>query len=874
MPSEDRAIRVIAFSGKQADWTVWEEKFLAKANIRGYKKLLLGTEIAPKDGDEYDETTAIGLENKRMREANEAAYTDLILSIDGTNASGRVAFNLVRLSKNIDHADGDAKMAWARLRNKYATKSAPSLMALKKEFTNSRLTNRKEDPDIWIGNLEDLKIRIEQQGSKVEDVDIMIHILNNLPKDYEISQAKLEDRLNDDIDPLTIEEIRTELNLRYQRMNLKKIVDDDEEEEETALFAGVFKGTCHGCGKQGHKRPDCPENPKNRKFNGRRDFKNRTNKKCAHCGKMHKGKCWFKFGRPESANLSTEENAEVVLTTIDFDDLNHNQEKRTYAGHITADDQPSLNKIDHIAHERNKISTTVSDEIVFGAKEVDFSGNTWIGDSGASCHMTNDDTGMFGTTEIDEIITIGNGKPMRAKKVGSVKFELVQKDGSKRQFVMSNVKFVPELTCKLFSITAALDKSFQIKNKGRIIILQKGNFEISFDRVFETKTGFITGVNLTPHTDEIVQAALEAGREININDLHRRLGHPSEEIVRRTAKTFALKLTGKFEKCENCAISKAKRKNMNKALSTRSKRKGDRFFIDISSIKSESLGRKKFWLLVVDDYSDMCFSFYLKTKDELSNTMINFIKNLKQQNDVIVKTIRCDNGGENKLFEKESKEAGLGLKFEFTAPGTPQQNGRVERKFATLYSKVRSMLNGARITPTMREKLWAETAQTATACENILINSESDKCSYELFYGECPKYARHIRTFGEIAIITDNTKIKGKLADRGKPCMFLGYSENHTGDTYRFLNLNTWKAIMSRDVIWLNKNYADWKGLKKVITRKVINTEEDSDDDNNDTPIEVITNEEIDDNPRDITTTAPRLIRVYKINTRRRARHL
>ena len=24
MPSEDRAIRVIAFSGKQADWTVWE----------------------------------------------------------------------------------------------------------------------------------------------------------------------------------------------------------------------------------------------------------------------------------------------------------------------------------------------------------------------------------------------------------------------------------------------------------------------------------------------------------------------------------------------------------------------------------------------------------------------------------------------------------------------------------------------------------------------------------------------------------------------------------------------------------------------------------------------------------------------------------
>ena len=114
----------------------------------------------------------------------------------------------------------------------------------------------------------------------MEDVNMMIHILNNMPKEYEISQAKLEDRLNGNINPL-----------------------DDEEEEETSLFAGNFKGTCHGCGKQGHKRPDCPENPKNNKFKGRRDFKKRTYNKCAHCGKMHLGKCWLKYGRLENATL-------------------------------------------------------------------------------------------------------------------------------------------------------------------------------------------------------------------------------------------------------------------------------------------------------------------------------------------------------------------------------------------------------------------------------------------------------------------------------------------------------------------------------------------------------------------------------------------
>ena len=60
MPSEDKAIRVIAFNGKQVDWIVWEEKFLAKANIKGYKKILLGKEIAPIDEEDFDENTPEG----------------------------------------------------------------------------------------------------------------------------------------------------------------------------------------------------------------------------------------------------------------------------------------------------------------------------------------------------------------------------------------------------------------------------------------------------------------------------------------------------------------------------------------------------------------------------------------------------------------------------------------------------------------------------------------------------------------------------------------------------------------------------------------------------------------------------------------------
>ena len=44
--------------------------------------------------------------------------------------------------------------------------------------------------------------------------------------------------------------------------------------------------------------------------------------------------------------------------------------------------------------------------------------NTWIGDTGASCHMTNLADGMFETTDIKEQVKVGNNTKMTATKIG------------------------------------------------------------------------------------------------------------------------------------------------------------------------------------------------------------------------------------------------------------------------------------------------------------------------------------------------------------------------------------------------------------------------------------------------------------------------
>ena len=56
-----------------------------------------------------------------------------------------------------------------------------------------------------------------------------------------------------------------------------------------------------------------------------------------------------------------------------------------------------------------------------------------------------------------------------------------------------------------------------------------------------------------------------------------------------------------------------------------------------------------------------------------------------------------DHAGENKSLQKALEDEEFNIDFQYTAVGTPQQNSRVERKFATLYSKVCSILNLAKM---------------------------------------------------------------------------------------------------------------------------------------------------------------------------------
>ena len=193
---------------------------------------------------------------------------------------------------------------------------------------------------------------------------------------------------------------------------------------------------------------------------------------------------------------------------------------------------------------------------------------------------------------------------------------------------------------------------------------------------------------------------------------------------------------------------------MNKLSESKSTTKGERLYIDTSSVQVESLGGAKFWLLVVDDFTDMAWSYFLKAKIEVKSKIIQLIKDFRL-NDVHVKKIRCDNAGENFSLQKFCDRERFGVTFEFTGSGSPQYKGRVERKFANLYGKVRARLNDAKLTQHFRLSLWAEACNYATDLENFLITLNRLRSPYdcELFYGVSSPATNNLHQFGEIAVV-------------------------------------------------------------------------------------------------------------------------
>ena len=272
----EKFIRVVAFSGKSKDYRMWAARFMAGAHVKRYQQCLVEDfserEIVrrkmlaePKKEEETTAQAKARIEKDVKEGITEEdvdmvvrAYADLMLA-----CSEELSFGIVFNAKSTIFPDGDAYLAWQRLKRKYEPSTNAQKIMLQREFHQSHLTGITKNPDDWIEELEILRARLETLEVIISDEDLILQVLEGLPKDYDMIVTLLNARYK--VDDLDVSTLREELMMHHERLNRykknNKRKDDgdfDENHEETALTA-AFKGCCRGCGEYGHKKSDCPK---------------------------------------------------------------------------------------------------------------------------------------------------------------------------------------------------------------------------------------------------------------------------------------------------------------------------------------------------------------------------------------------------------------------------------------------------------------------------------------------------------------------------------------------------------------------------------------------------------------------------------------
>jgi transposase InsO family protein len=126
-----------------------------------------------------------------------------------------------------------------------------------------------------------------------------------------------------------------------------------------------------------------------------------------------------------------------------------------------------------------------------------------------------------------------------------------------------------------------------------------------------------------------------------------------------------------------------------------------------------SIEGSKYGLVIVVDFSRFTWVFFLQDKSETQGTLKRFLRRAQNKFELKVKMIRSNNGSEFKNLQVEEYLEEDGVKHEFSAPYTPQQNSVVERKNRTLIDMERTML-GEFKTP---ERFWSKAVNIA--CHTI-----------------------------------------------------------------------------------------------------------------------------------------------------------
>jgi transposase InsO family protein len=165
----------------------------------------------------------------------------------------------------------------------------------------------------------------------------------------------------------------------------------------------------------------------------------------------------------------------------------------------------------------------------------------------------------------------------------------------------------------------------------------------------------------------------------------------------------------------------------------------------------------------------------------------------------MLKCLRSENGGEYCSKELDDYYSYHGIRREKTVPGTPQENGVLERMNKTIMERARSMTLYAGFLL----QFWADVVDIAIYLINRGTSSSLDGGILdEAWIGKKVNYS-FLKTFSCEAFVHIDKENRTKFETKSKKCIFIGYRV--TDFHYRLWDYENHKIIRSRNVIFNEK---------------------------------------------------------------------
>ncbi|KAG7585027.1 GAG-pre-integrase domain [Arabidopsis thaliana x Arabidopsis arenosa] len=703
------------------------------------------------------------------------------------------------LSSSLSHTD-DSHELWTHIQKRFGVKNGQRVQRLKTELANCR--QKGLAIEAYYGKLTQLwrSLADYQQAKTMEEIrkereeDKLHQFLMGLDDSlYGPIKSALLSRV-----PLpTLEEAYNSLTQDEESKLLGRLNDERSDGMSFAVQTSAprnfsdYKGgkiTCSNCGRTGHVAENCfrrigyPEwwgegkPPRNK--TGNNSFKGNQNSGGAvrSMTTQSAGSTMSKGHEPVRANhvLTTTQsaasgfgfNVAALPNTAPLTDADR-------VG-ISGLSDPDWKLLQHMLAERKATSPQqLSGKYFF---------ESWVIDTGASNHMTGTLEFLIDVCEMAPIlIKLPDGRYTSSTKHGRVVL------GSSLR--LQEVLFVDGLKCHLISVSQLTrDRGCVFQITDRLCIVQ--------DRITRTLIGageqenglyFFRGVDTQ-------MAIVQAMESLPADVWHRRLGHPSSKALEML--NFSKFSSGSFDSkaCDICIHAKQTRDSF-PLSSNKTTFPFELVHCDLwGPYRTSSICGSRYFLTILDDYSRAVWIYLLPSKKDAPTHLKNFLALVERQFSAKVKTIRSDNGSEFICLSDYFMDNGI--IHETSCVGTPQQNGRVERKHRHILNVARALMFQA----DLPIEFWGYCALTA----GYLINRTpttilNGKTPFELIYNRPPPL-NHLRVFGSLCYVHNQKHGGDKFARRSMKSVFLGYPFGKKG--WRVYNIETGRISVSRDVIF------------------------------------------------------------------------